>query len=85
MVTENEAKKQWCPMERHKVTEACATNINANCKGSGCMMWRWIDKLTKTVSARAEAPDKEPIDHQWIETPNTNRRGFCGLAGKPVV
>jgi hypothetical protein len=71
-MTEEEAKKKWCPMirgfhmgtfKRH-ITEKTASN----CIASECMMWRW-----KTF---IEASDKE----KWGEKKDFN--GYCGLGGK---
>jgi hypothetical protein len=48
MVTEEEAKKRWCPMDRHVNQAAkCSTNTNCGCVGSNCMLWRWVGKKVK--------------------------------------
>lgn len=67
-MTEDEAKKKWCPMVRTGLTAGMAVNQHCNgdvdsetrCIASTCMMWRW----EYGASAR-------PNDHGW-----------CGLAGK---
>ena len=71
-MTENDAKKKWCPMVRSLTFNAqgvCAANQaykdgvvdmkQAMCKGSECMMWH----DTSTYA------DQRPA-------------GYCGLAGK---
>lgn len=70
MMTEDEARKKWCPMVRTGLVHGMAVNhhIDMEPKGQGvhdetrciaseCMMWRWItgDKI----------------------------EGYCGLAGLP--
>lgn len=43
-----------------------------HCKGSVCMAWRWIDPLTLNEQGGSAA-----------EYSSLDRRGYCGLAGKP--
>lgn len=68
-MTEDEAKKKWCPFVRHLGDEGRASyNVNAigrrpataNCVASACMAWRW-----------AYNPD--------LNAPRYH--GGCGLAG----
>jgi hypothetical protein len=73
-VTEDEAKKMWCPMVRIRIGGIGSAAINSetehhpyNCAASECMMWRWVNRT------RVDLSDKKQ-----------NLRGFCGLAGKPL-
>lgn len=79
-MTEAEAKTKWCPMVRYSVfdyesrSEVIATNrqkdnVDGNCIGSACMMWRWH-----------LGDDPESRSKGGICLPPT---GYCGLAGKP--
>lgn len=52
MHAEDEAKTKWCPFGRLSVTDEPAANRWGNgsdqetkCIGSGCMAWRWGDKI----------------------------------------
>ena len=92
MNTEQQARELWCPMVRFVVAddeEAAATfnrgrmdgdplnnhkhNDGAlcNCIASQCAMWRW-------VQPQAHACDEEPAF-------GYQTRGYCGLAGQPVL
>ena len=72
LLTEEEAKKRWCPFVRYtsvrgvginRWTDEGDDNFNPNatrCLASKCMAWR-------------DVPDPYERD----------KRGYCGLAGKP--
>ena len=75
-MTEDEARKKWCPMGRERFTEhICSGSGNINpeavnhkpdktlCIASECMLWRW--------------------DGVRIEGAEDAWDGHCGLAGKP--
>jgi hypothetical protein len=81
-MTEDEAKKKWCPMVR--VGEGSSTDnrncsagiVNKNpgegsqwncCIASSCMMWRCADSYFSTTTGTVRKPDT----------------GYCGLGGKP--
>lgn len=85
-MTEQEAKEKWCPMAR--VANALHPNgstaiagftvanrssgvgdvpVNSMCLGSSCMAWRWIN---------------DPAGPQPPDGPESDYRGYCGLAGK---
>jgi hypothetical protein len=86
-VTEEEARKLWCPMVRYQplpynwirtITQkrtswlnTSATNTGSRCIASDCMMWRWNDK---TLS---------PEGHFGTYTITDYTHGHCGLGGKP--
>jgi len=80
-MTEDEARKKWCPFARHTQDEAPVANrwdsdlnpIQCRCIASDCLAWRW--RVTSGVEERMYhdvAAGKEP-----------QREGYCGLAGKP--
>jgi len=73
MIIEKDAHKKWC----HQ--------ISGECVASKCMAWRWFDTLTDdgtacnwTPSAMAARLPKD-VEPKALD----QRRGFCGLAGKP--
>ncbi len=82
-MTEEEAKKKWCPMARVHIVEnedyyhnrtATGPAVNkgtakANCIASACMMWRWEGR---------EAPAGSVFENE-----KSTVYGYCGLAGKP--
>ena len=69
-MTEEEAKKKWCPESRHSFDEQTGPGWNTgeshNCIGSRCMAWRWIPSVNTAG---------RPV--------HGSGNGFCGLAGKP--
>lgn len=88
IVTEIQAKENWCPMVRHVMEAGPPGSFNrgqpsdpinnhpandgslCNCIGSACMMWRWYDHENKHY--HDDPAKKKP------------RRGFCGMAGRPL-
>jgi hypothetical protein len=67
-MTEEEAKKKWCPQSRVGFPKSSLNRFSdgdfpqsSNCIGSNCMAWRYF-------------PNNVPRD----EKPH----GYCGLAGK---
>ena len=52
-LTEEEAKKKWCPELKLEGSNASMTNAgkviydSANCIASGCMMWRYAGESEK--------------------------------------
>ena len=74
-LTETEAREKWCPMARvdgANRTSHCEELNGAMCIASRCMMWRWFDSPVRGAFREAEHG-----------TPRPERRGFCGLAGRP--
>lgn len=80
-MTEEEAKKKWCPMVRKltfRETSAFSgshtpNNEEAKCIGSACMMWRaTVEVIPGCTTNSGFAP----------AIANTTG-GYCGLAGKP--
>jgi len=80
-MTEEEARRKWCPMVRHTYQEEVSANranhpLNESpldggvwnkCIASGCMMWR--------------ATEDQHIGQ--IGDIKTYKTGYCSLAGKP--
>ena len=74
LVTEEEAKKKWCPMYRcstdnGQLSDNATHSKGGYCCASDCMSWRWWDKEWGIGN------NKDVL--------NPNRRGYCGLSGKP--
>ncbi len=73
-MTEEEAKKKWCPMVRHGDSARNRTyNEGAMlqafaCIASDCMMWRCYQRGAM-------------VNGKYDETYSV--RGYCGLGGKP--
>jgi hypothetical protein len=81
MMTEDEAKKKWCPHVQVSVStgiDGTEADDNRNstkhdfdrqpvCIGSACMAWRW------------KAQQQLPIDEGLAPS----HEGYCGLAGQP--
>jgi len=74
-MTEDEAKKKWCPeLAKRNAAELVAAIIEKsfyepqpdNCIGSQCMMWRYINPSY----VKGTEEDKK-------------LSGYCGLGGKP--
>lgn len=78
-LTEDEAKKKWCPMVRTSglicgehggvTVNDPSGNYDTTCKGSDCMMWRW-----------AIPPPHITQDDEGKNI--TDKTGYCGLGGK---
>lgn len=95
MLTREQAAATWCPMVRtarnqiathddcadqRRVPETC------RCIADGCAMWRWGE--TKPVLRRivTNAPELGPGAKRMANvTDQVPHRGYCGLAGAPVV
>ena len=70
-MTEDDARKRWCPMVRYKSTKGEGINRwvdiddaqmlpdMARCIASECMMWQWIQE-TKIFAA-----NESPVDEGW--------------------
>lgn len=53
------------------------------CIASGCMFWRWFDHVTDDGTLCAPMPTAHLARSPDKERPLTERRGYCGKAGKP--
>jgi hypothetical protein len=81
-MTEDEAKTKWCPFVRAQLTEG-EPSYNATpearvgqCIASGCMAWRWGERLETEREAYMRGTDLR-------RTLQSTTDGFCGLVGKP--
>lgn len=99
-MTEEEAKTKWCPHVRITNDDTgdwksfrnnrgkAGDNLNHNCIGSACMMWRWqtksvlFDPKTKEMAPAVwgQSYDGSKFIHMDVDG---RENGFCGLAGKP--
>jgi hypothetical protein len=69
-MTQVQAECHVCPVRSYVHQRDGAVCVI--CLGAGCMMWRWAE------------PRIEPSEHECMPKPE-DRRGYCGLAGKPEV
>lgn len=82
MKTEDDAKGTYCAI------------IQAHCKGTGCMQWRWHFDTAQTIDMNRAQYEREgfkvvgwssgqlgPVAHMARKTD----LGFCGLAGAPAL
>jgi hypothetical protein len=95
MHTEEEAKDKFCPLTAFIFATGeveIITNRKPDCCiASECMMWRWCDVAFMYLFS-------PPEQEGWIHDPyfsesgkkvdrwrrdNVNRKGYCGLGGKP--
>lgn len=53
------------------------------CIASGCMFWRWHDPLSTETHTYHRAELGDPISPTIKASPASERRGYCGKAGKP--
>ena len=85
MYTEAEARTKVCPHLPVDYETATVTDneteqrvVNhAGCIASDCMAWRWEDTNESHKRFEREWPSVNP------DVPVPERRGYCGLAGKP--
>jgi hypothetical protein len=82
LLTEAQANAVWCP---HSGPNGYGRTESPNtCSSAACSQWRWgegkHDSMTGTISP---GPEWRSIDLiNWVRD-KPNRRGYCGLAGKP--
>lgn len=74
-LTAQEAFTLLCPL--------MAAPINsARCRASSCPMWRWLEQAPLAGLGQTYdigEPQAVPLEHEQ----QRERRGYCGLAGKP--
>lgn len=94
-MTEDEAKKKWCPHARIKGSNrayevgeggvAVLVDGRPLCIASACMAWRWIDAPVEGREGSQEAVQIGSRVH--VERVPAIKAvvgdGFCGLAGAP--
>lgn len=97
-MTEDEAKKKWCPFSRigasggngnnrwiESAGEDATTAANYKpvlCIASACMAWRWTDAGRQPVAGYQDASGASHAT-QWADSAAPPIDGFCGLAGTP--
>lgn len=95
MMTEDEARKKWCP----NLLSLADIDVDIHCVASDCMAWRWLPLMCDDAwiaavkKAAEELGDKSPNRNKAAAHVNANRadyglptsptHGFCGLAGRP--
>lgn len=92
MITEDEARKKWCPFARlnsganrslhgiYKVADG------TNCIASDCMAWEWFDGVSDDGTACHHTPTAmlPRVVENKEGFPLSERRGDCGLKrGRP--
>ena len=81
-MTEDEARKKVCPYFARELVAAGYATDDANCLGSGCMLWREemiIYNLTQDAPQESLTKWSTKDEKEFRPTGN----GYCGLAGKP--
>lgn len=79
--------------EKDALQKFCAL-IGANCKGAGCMQWRWA--FDRVSTHEFDKPKREAEGFRAIEARSSqigpmftmvkpNGLGFCGVAERPVA
>lgn len=83
-LTEDEAKKKWCPLARARNGYAAVNRdrgdpyVDCLCIASACMAWRKVDQIG--IGPNGEKRDRDMDGRtRWID------RGYCGAFGNPVV
>jgi len=95
-MTENEAKRKWCPMVRLGQSNMNQPAINrqpdadvpsgARCIGMACMMWRQDQKPNPDWKPSSGMMSSYPYQDTRFDTPMyiaDETSGHCGLAGRP--
>lgn len=87
MMTEEEAKKKWCPMAFPGGMAGCNRAMPIDdgearslCIGSKCMAWRWSTEVATNSDSAGEFkfnPAPGPNDKDNLP------RGYCGAFGRP--
>ena len=83
VVTEAEAKNQWCPMVRYSPTATGNYSENTThtegCIGSGCMMWSWrqVNTLPDYIVCEDKNATEEPkrtidVPQSWTFVPSSS-------------
>lgn len=80
MLTEDEARKKWCPMARYVADSNDPNTANrwvristCCCIASDCMAWRWEPWVNGSPANGPRNNNGEQRDP----------RGYCGAFGKP--
>jgi hypothetical protein len=87
-ITEEEAKRKWCPLaragdnhdSRRVGVNRCgnAADMDCFCIASACMAWRKADQIG--IGPNGEKRDRDMDGRtRWVD------RGYCGAFGSPVT
>lgn len=91
LLTEGEARQKWCPhVSLCEAGGAIYDNRGQShgftcCIASECMSWRWESKDSFAEKCGAWAGDNQPIEQDGpgpSGAKQSQREGYCGLAGK---
>lgn len=95
MMTEDEARKKWCPHVRHPQFGNTQDLQGTRCIASECMAWRSKEERSDyPVDVSPSEPGWEKCGHPFQDsyedgTPSYSKQtyirrlGYCGLAGAP--
>jgi hypothetical protein len=87
--TEKEAAEKWCPHFRGNSAQTgdvavSKGNEEGRCIGSCCMQWRWDGPAVEAYKWKPAGEGWQKDGEFWKRAvPPDERRGYCGLAGKP--
>lgn len=81
-MTEDEAKRKWCPTGAPRAWDRPMQREDTRCIGSACMAWRWGTKPNPDYTENFIYPDQRSPNQKdrQIRDPES---GGCGLAGAP--
>lgn len=84
-ITRDEAENVLCVQTLGATVIAGEANFHPTaCSGPECMGWRWFDTLKEDGTACHHTPSAMfPRNPEPKDRPLSERRGYCGLAGKP--
>lgn len=89
MMTEEEAKRKFCPFVQDELLSGEPFMGKPCCIGSACMAWRSIMVSETVIGERDKKPEGDGwewdtfSDDRW-ERPVPTGNGYCGLAGTPA-
>ena len=82
-LTKMEARAKWC-WRSYGIHDPDHVSVSS-CDASFCMAWRWGDQALIFPASGHQVCVRENAAGVKEDWPIDQRRGFCGLAGKPEV